>query len=50
MTLTIHAKNCILLSLCEGIGNLNPYPYASYKLSRLFGRVHILKIYLAHYS
>jgi len=26
MTLTFHAKNCVLLSQCEGIGNLNPIP------------------------
>jgi len=26
MTLTINAKNCVLLSLCEDIGNINPIP------------------------
>lgn len=26
MTLTIHAKNCVLLRLCEDIGNINPIP------------------------
>lgn len=50
MTLTMHAKNCILLSLCEGIGNLNPIPMLVNTLSNLFGRVYILKTYLSRHS
>jgi hypothetical protein len=43
VTLTIHAKNYILLSQCEGIGNSEPEPYAVCILLHFVGKVCVLK-------